>query len=94
MKVRDLKIGMILRPADDFQTFRRVYSGEWLEVTNKRKSKAFRSISEERSNFAMYLGRRKDVGDTETMWSDRFVLFENNVLAVDPAAWRRIEEVT
>tara|TARA_R110001583_G_scaffold12612_7_gene55838 strand:- start:14371 stop:14652 length:282 start_codon:yes stop_codon:yes gene_type:complete len=92
MKVSDLKIGMILRPTSDCQTFRQVYNGEWLMV-QPQATRVFGTRKPESSSFAMYLGTRKDVGDTKTQWSDRFVLFENSVLAVDPAAWRRIEEV-
>ena len=96
MKVKDLKIGMILRPANDNQVFRTVYSEEWLHVVNKHRSPRrldYRLLKENKASFAMYLGTKDDLGDVTTKWSDKFVLFENRILPVDPSAWRYIEEV-
>jgi len=90
VKVKDLKIGMILRPMNDSQVFGETYAGEWLQVTNKytRSGREFLKPS-----FAMYLGTKEDLADIDTKWSDKFVLFKNKILAVDPSAWRYIEEV-
>jgi hypothetical protein len=41
-------------------------------------------------DIALYLGTRADIGGHEVKWSDRFVLFQNKVIAVDPYTWRHI----
>lgn len=41
----------------------------------------------------MYLGTKKDLGIKGISWSDRYVLFQDKVLAVDPYVWRNIQPV-
>ncbi|MAI59033.1 MAG: hypothetical protein CML56_08675 [Rhodobacteraceae bacterium] len=96
MKVKDLKIGMMLTVDSSEMQFKRVYSGEWLAVVH-RNPRLDRQYPGKRSfdsnKIAMYIGRKKDIGETTIEWSDRFVLFDNTVLAVDPPAWRYIQEL-
>ena len=40
----------------------------------------------------VYLGTKKDL-DIDMSWTDKFVLINNEVVGVDPGAWRRIEPV-
>ena len=94
MKVKDLKIGMMLTVDSSELHFKRVYDGTWLAVVhrNRRLDRQYPGHRNGDSReIAMYLGRKKDIGETEIQWSDRFVLFDNTVLAVDPPAWKYIK---
>ena len=96
MKVKDLKIGMMLTVDSSELQFKRVYDGSWLAVVNRswRVDRQYPGHRNGDANkIAMYLGRKKDIGETKIEWSDRFVLFDNTVLAVDPPAWKYIQEL-
>jgi len=97
VKVKDLKIGMMLTVDSSERQFKRVYSGEWLAVVHRDPRRDMRYYRGNRNGdpdkVAMYIGRKKDIGNPKVEWSDRFVLFENSVLPVDPTAWRYIQEL-
>tara|TARA_Y100001963_G_C6750480_1_gene433965 strand:- start:286 stop:573 length:288 start_codon:yes stop_codon:yes gene_type:complete len=94
MKVAELKKGMMLTTYNKY-LFTKVSSG-WLRVYKPRKKMSYTSKKNEKKNekqIAIYLGTKKDISNTDVTWSDRFVMFENEVLAVDPPAWRYIAEM-
>lgn len=99
MKVAELKIGMMVKPIDPNDRFLKSPTGGWITVARKRKSFGWPYSIRTNSNvtdtedqkIAVYLGRKKDIGNTDISWSDRFVLFENKILAMDPPSWRKIE---
>ena len=98
MKVDELKIGMLFEPAGDQEVFRRhqVAAGDMpyivVRFTRAEMVTAGTSSSNQK---AMYLGNRKDMAVThqDFSWSARFALFNGEVVAVDPAAWKRIRAV-
>jgi hypothetical protein len=98
MKVSELKKGMMLVPSDSsFMFFVSNYTDPWFNVVPKRRrgktGYGIYTWSQEdldkKQNVAVYIGTRSDVSGT-VKWSNRYVLFENNVVAVDPSAWRKI----
>ena len=99
MKVAELEIGMVLRPSDIKYQFRTSYGGDWVNVVPIRNVRSVlqpntRILPSGKQKVAVYLGRKKDIANESIKWSDRFVLFENKILAVDPSAWRLIESIT
>jgi hypothetical protein len=99
MKVSELEIGMIVKPIHADDRFLPSPQDEWIQVVKKYytssrvwglKRRVNRAVSKDQK-VAVYLGRKKDIGNTNIQWSDRFVLFDNKVLAVDPPAWRRLQ---
>ena len=97
MKVKDLEIGMLLRPVHN--RYFNAHNDEWLWVATPTKRRRpthwsnMRPITKSNIEIAMYLGTKKDLGIKGVAWSDRYVLFQNKVLAVDPYVWRNIEPV-
>ena len=95
MKVAELEKGMLVTLVDDDMAFyvtNFADSGPWLRVGDKPKnsnwSRYYRKPVE--SRVIMYLGTKKDLG-LNIKWTDRFVLVENEIVGVDPPAWRRIK---
>ena len=66
------------------RTFGRTYGSSWMRNDNN-----VRSTSD--SDFAVYVGQKKDIGANDFKWCNRFVLINGEIVAVDPAAWKRIE---
>ena len=101
MKIKELKKGMLLTPAGDNECFS--VWGNGLEGANSRWVKVRTRPSRNWPNYGgericetkvmMYLGTKKDL-NLNVMWTDKFVLIENEIVGVDPAAWRRIKNVT
>jgi len=99
MKVKDLEIGMLLRPTHDKHF--NAHNDEWLWVSDPAKRRRpshwnnMRPVpATPKKDIALYLGTKKDIGfEVRVTWSDRYVLFQNKVLAVDPYVWRHIEPV-
>ncbi len=101
MKVKELKKGMLLAPAGDGEIFSLAgpWSEEkmkWLRVITKPRRGRSGYGEKEFTGSVMYLGTRKDlnVGNDEASWSNRFALVEGEIVSVDPAAWRRIKELS
>jgi len=96
MKVAELKIGMMLEPAGDSEIFLKLppLSEQMAYLTVKCANPTF-FRNGQAPRLAMYLGNRKDVSVNKKQmgWSDRFVLVDNEVTAVDPSAWRRMKPV-
>jgi hypothetical protein len=96
MKVVDVEIGMMLQPAGDQEIFLKVGpqlgGKEMGYITVRTANHNFFQGEHTKTRMAMYLGRRSDVGVTkdEMGWSDRYVLFNNEVVAVDPSSWGRM----
>ena len=98
MKVRELEKGMILQPAGDNEVFlipniapsRKGMPYLTVRCRPVRGKKVYGKIV---TSDAMYVGTRKDlnVGRDEINWSDRYVLIDGSVAAVDPSAWARIK---
>jgi hypothetical protein len=100
MKVKDLKIGMMLKPAASNRHFVLREKSDWLGITdipNLRRPSLWASMHPVshplNRDIALYLGTRADIGGHKVKWSDRFVLFRNKVIAVDPYTWRHISPV-
>ena len=90
MKVSSLKKGMMIQPAKKNAYFAiSSYEGAWLRVAYPHRRSHFPSSRKYR--YAIYLGTRADVGETNMKWCDRFVLCGDVVAGVDPYAWRNIE---
>ena len=92
MKVSNLEKGMLLECDDkSFKFIVTDYGDEmWLRVAKPEKTWWTRKVLDSGPDFVMYLGTKKDV-NKKTAWSDRFVLVGDNVVCVDPTAWRRIK---
>jgi hypothetical protein len=97
MRVSELKEGMLLTCSNDGDSFS-IYGTEktrWLRVVVK-PSRFGRSTQYAFSNtldtrVIMYLGTKKDM-NMKVGWSNRFALVDDEIVAIDPAAWRRIGE--
>ena len=95
MKVSELKKGMLLSPAGDSEAF-------LVSTRSREKVKCvyIRSIRRSHPHVkcetrAMYLGNRKDLNMTkkDNSFSNRYVLIDGEVVAVDPWSWGRIKKV-
>ena len=103
MKVSELEVGMMLEPVGDSEIFLKVGPTSYNNlkqisyVTVRTASpNFFKNVQSSKVRVAMYLGTRKDVNvaKDEMNWSDRFILFDNEVTAVDPSSWRRMRPVS
>ena len=102
MKVSELETGMMLQPAGDSEVF---LSGGPTSYNNLKEmsyvtvrtanANFFKSSESAKTKMVMYLGTREDVkvSKDEMSWSDRYVLFNDEITAVDPSAWRRMKPV-
>ena len=100
MKVKELEVGMLLEPIDDSSFFLGVeqrVAGEkgffpW--VTIRTKNNYWNKLKDV-GHLVMYLGTRKDVNITkdDISWSARYVMMNEKIYAVDPAAWRKMRPV-
>ena len=96
MKVAELEKGMLVECED--KNLRFVItdygdSGPWLRVAKIVRGRSWASgLKATWPKFAMYLGTKKDV-DVKVSWSNRFVLADNQIVAVDPASWRWIRRM-
>ena len=100
MKVTELEVGMMLKAVGDNQVFHvAVYSGmrdiPYLTVRNKGVFKYSGATPTLTDTPPMYLGRRKDVHVTmaDFSWSDRYVMVNGHIAAVDPSSWRYIQPI-
>jgi len=99
MKVKDLKIGMMLKPDVSNRYFVTRTEG-WLSLSDppsRKRSLRWNNMHlvthPQDKDVALYLGTRADIGGHKVKWSDHFVLFQNKVIAVDPYTWRYISPV-
>ena len=96
MKVAELKKGMLVECQDkDLRFVVTDYSesGPWLRVARFKRGKSWASgLRAKWPKFVMYLGTKKDV-HVKVAWSNQFVLADNQIVAVDPAAWRWMKEM-
>jgi len=98
MKVRNLEKGMMLTCSSDDECFAIYGSDEkWVMVRAKPKHIEYWGSSSYSSKICpdkvmIYLGTKKDI-DINMKWTDRFVLINNQIVGVDPAAWKRIKPV-
>ena len=98
MKVKDLEVGMLLKPVPN--RYFNSQNDEWLwvsAITKHRRPSHWSNIrpiaKASVGEYALYLGTKKDLGINGVAWSDRYVLFQDKVLAVDPYVWRNIDPV-
>ena len=95
MKVSELEIGMMVKPAGDSEIFLVVgpFGNDKVPYVTIKTASRIRPMNFAQS--AMYLGQRKDVfvNKDQMGWSDRYLLIGEQVVAVDPSAWRRMKEV-
>ena len=98
MKVSELELGMMIEPQDRrHQTFifRHLWRGPIPYITVRFKSSAELRIANPAAQCtqAVYLGDRKavKVGIKDFPWSNRFVLVDGQIAAVDPSAWIHIK---
>tara|TARA_Y100000310_G_C20652110_1_gene799992 strand:- start:1750 stop:2028 length:279 start_codon:yes stop_codon:yes gene_type:complete len=91
VKVNELKKGMLLQCRHGCG-FTVRFAGQILGAGRSRYDSGW-----DKESVAMYLGQRKDMGikinTGHIDWSDRYVLYKNNILAVDPSDWRWIKPV-
>jgi len=95
VKVSELKKGMLLEPAGDNEVFLVVLqSGEKVKYTCIRTGGRRFHKDVTCSNRAMYLGNRKELMMTkaDSKFSNRYVLIDGDVAAVDPWSWIRIKK--
>ena len=90
MKVSELKKGMLVSPIQGHKIFKS-YSGDWINVGRMKGSPYHAKAASD--DVAVYVGKKSDLNNYAISWSDRFVLFEGKVYAVDPHAWRKLEPV-
>ena len=99
MKVSELKKGMLIECVNDDECF--VLSGSGWKVHNneppwlmvaKRRRRGWNYPKNMVSKFAMYLGTKKDA-NVVMGYCNKFVLIDNKIAGVDPAAWRKIKAV-
>ncbi len=98
MKISELKKGMLLTSANDNECFS-IYGvdSKWLNVIPKPSKRLYGYSKPWRPNttkskIAVYLGTKKDLS-IDIKWTDKFVLIDNEVIGVDPSAWRKIKKV-
>ena len=82
MKVKDLEKGMLLEAVKGFS----IIAGSWLRVEPSWAIKFKKT-----SGFALYIGTKKDVGVSAKHWSDKYVLYNNEIFPVDPSSWRYMQ---
>ena len=96
MKVKDLKPGMMLVPAEDDRVFLSTTylnnSTPWVRVINKRFYKNLAVHGATTGPFMIYVGTKKDV-DLDVDWCNRFALLNGALVGVDPAAWKYIKPI-
>mgnify|MGYP001174575438 FL=1 len=96
MKVKDLKPGMMLVPAEDDRVFLSTTylnnSTPWVRVVNKRLYKNLVRHGATTGPFMIYVGTKKDV-DLDVDWCNRFALLNGVLMGVDPAAWKYIKPI-
>ncbi len=64
------------------------FISKYLTVRNKRKTSMDRGQRpNDTSSVAMYLGTKRDL-TLHADWVDKFVLIDNQVVGVDPHAWK------
>jgi hypothetical protein len=97
MKVSQLEIGMLVEPTGDSEFFRLHPNteGQLPYLTVRAGIWRSRYSSAIRDQVVVYLGNRKEafVPQKEFGWSNRFVLVDGKVAAMDPAAWKRVKKV-
>lgn len=98
MKVAEVKLGMMLEPihADSFLFKGLSYSGNFSFVSVRRKTRWTKSECDPtKPKFMMYLGTRKDVNvkNDPYSWSNRYALFDNEIVAIDPPSWKYLKPV-
>jgi len=94
VKVSELRKGMLLEPAGDNEVFLVVaQTGGKVKYTCIRTARRFHK-DVTCSNRAMYLGDRKALNMTkvDSTYSNRYVLIDGEVVAVDPWSWIRIKK--
>ena len=96
MLVSELKPGMLLVPAGDNERWQ-VYvmsqdeSHKWLSVRTKTAVK-WQGEHPYPKGPVLYLGTKKDL-NIDARWTNKFVLVDNEIYGVEPAAWRRMKPV-
>lgn len=85
MKVKDLKIGMVLEPVNQHQ---------WSIAFRPATLSVFRGLGRHGlpEKYAVYLGQRKDLDiPIACCWSNRYCLFDGQILPVDQVDWPYIQ---
>ena len=102
MKVSELETGMMLEPVGDSEVFLRVGPTSYNNLkqisyitVRSAGPNFFKDPRQSKTRMVMYLGTREDVkvSKDEMSWSDRYVLHNDEITAVDPSAWRRMKPV-
>jgi len=98
MKVSELEPGMLLLPAGDNEIFVRCPPYAWSDgfpyviVKTNIRPKLKRNI--DLKTPVMYLGQRNDLNITTTpgqSFSNRYVMVNSEIIAVDPSSWCRMK---
>ena len=101
MRVSELKKGDLLFPISGMSFLITKYPSHdgdktpWLRVVKDSLYRGYSSTYHYQtinSNcFMIYLGTKKDTGSSTT-WSNRFCLIGDEIVAVDPSSWKRIQK--
>jgi hypothetical protein len=106
VRVSELEKGMLVAPSGDNEVFLKVppssTSRELGYITvriiphrslRRKHGEYGNKISK---SWAMYLGTREDLNleQKDMPWINRYVMIDNEILAVDPSAWRRLKKVS
>ena len=97
MKVSELKIGMLVQPHSGY-FFTKIPKNFHLRLPYLvvRPQSAAKLISaDSRDIQVIYLGTRSDVNVTaeDFDWSNRYVMIDGEITAVEPSSWRLIKPV-
>ena len=88
MKVKDLSIGMWLEPANNWKWTLAGKTNKYLCIFRG----TYKLKSSPPSKYAIYLGQRKDLNITKRSdWSNRYCLFEGEILPVNQSDWPYIQ---
>lgn len=98
MKVAELEHGMMLEPAGDQERFLRVSvpgTFPYITVRYGLRQSLNHSAAVPNVKHVMYVGTRKElnVSMAAMTYSARYVLYNDELTAVDPAAWRRMRAI-
>jgi len=99
VKVKDLKKGMLIEPLNPNHVLvlnSYTYGSDplpWVNVIPKKRTRRMPGYPRESADIAMYVGTKKDV-KIEMSWSDKFVMINGKIGAVDPSAWSKLSPVS
>jgi hypothetical protein len=91
MKVKELVRGMFLQPDKGFR-----WSIVYSEPQTLGVFKGTHPEIGEEEHYAVYLGTRQELGNNinRCSWSNRYCLFQGQIMPIDSADWKYIKPAT